>query len=71
MAAQDARDGRPQPPLLHGSGPDGRRRHARFVSRERLADEGLLDLVSQIKIHRDNALTARYPRGIPNRSPSP
>ncbi len=30
-------------------------------------DESLLDLVSRIKIHRNNDLTARYPRGIPNR----
>lgn len=36
-------------------------------SDERLRDESLLDLVSRIKIHRDDALTARYPRGIPNR----
>ncbi|MCH8830623.1 MAG: MmgE/PrpD family protein, partial [Planctomycetes bacterium] len=36
-------------------------------SAERLADETLLDLVSRISIHRDAALTARYPRGIPNR----
>ncbi|MFN0054624.1 MAG: MmgE/PrpD family protein [Planctomycetales bacterium] len=33
----------------------------------RLRDESLLDLVARIKIHRDPALTARYPRGIPNR----
>ena len=36
-------------------------------SDERLNDESLLDLVSRIAIHRDDALTARYPRGIPNR----
>jgi 2-methylcitrate dehydratase len=34
---------------------------------ERLRDESLLNLVAKIKIHRDSALTARYPRGIPNR----
>ncbi|MBS0267075.1 MAG: MmgE/PrpD family protein [Planctomycetes bacterium] len=33
----------------------------------RLRDESLLALVARIKIHRDSALTARYPRGIPNR----
>jgi 2-methylcitrate dehydratase len=33
----------------------------------RLNDEALLALVAKIKIHRDAALTARYPRGIPNR----
>lgn len=33
----------------------------------RLKDEALLDLVSRIKILRDADLTARYPRGIPNR----
>lgn len=36
-------------------------------SDKRLNDESLLDLVSRIAIHRDDALTARYPRGIPNR----
>ena len=36
-------------------------------SDERLRDETLLALVAKIKIHRDAALTARYPRGIPNR----
>jgi 2-methylcitrate dehydratase len=34
---------------------------------QRLRDERLLELVSRIRIHRDAALTARYPRGIPNR----
>lgn len=33
----------------------------------RLGDERLLDLVSRTSIHRDDALTARYPQGIPNR----
>jgi 2-methylcitrate dehydratase len=36
-------------------------------SDERLQDEKLLALVAKIKIHREAALTARYPRGIPNR----
>ncbi len=36
-------------------------------SEQRLCDERLLGLVAKIKIHRDAALTARYPRGIPNR----
>jgi 2-methylcitrate dehydratase len=36
-------------------------------SDQRLRDERLLGLVAKIKIHRDAALTARYPRGIPNR----
>lgn len=36
-------------------------------SEARLRDEALLGLVTKIKIHRDQALTARYPRGIPNR----
>jgi 2-methylcitrate dehydratase len=36
-------------------------------SDERLRDERLLALVARIKIHRDAALTTRYPRGIPNR----
>jgi 2-methylcitrate dehydratase len=33
----------------------------------RLRDERLLGLVAKIKIHRDAGLTARYPKGIPNR----
>lgn len=33
----------------------------------RLTDERLLDLVAKINVHRDAELTARYPRGIPNR----
>src|SRR5439155_21018325 len=33
----------------------------------RLRDEALLGLVAKIRVHRDAALTARYPRGIPNR----
>jgi 2-methylcitrate dehydratase len=32
-----------------------------------LNDEGLLNLVSKIKIHRDADLSRRYPAGIPNR----
>ena len=36
-------------------------------SEQRLRDERLLGLIAKIKIHRDAALTARYPRGIPNR----
>jgi 2-methylcitrate dehydratase len=32
-----------------------------------LADEELLGLVAKTKVHRDAALTARYPAGIPNR----
>src|SRR5690606_38412368 len=36
-------------------------------SDERLQDESLLDLVARTKIHRNAELTARYPRGIPNR----
>src|SRR6185436_456610 len=36
-------------------------------SEQRLRDEQLLALVAKIKVHRDPALTARYPRGIPNR----
>ena len=36
-------------------------------SDERLQDESLLALVAKIKVTRDDVLTARYPRGIPNR----
>jgi 2-methylcitrate dehydratase len=35
--------------------------HARFT------DPALLDLVAKVKVHRDAALSARYPAGIPNR----
>ena len=34
---------------------------------ERISDPTLLDLVAKVKIHRDAALSARYPYGIPNR----
>ncbi|MBW3538781.1 MAG: MmgE/PrpD family protein [Planctomycetes bacterium] len=34
---------------------------------ERLRDERLLELVAKVRVHRDAALTAKYPRGIPNR----
>jgi 2-methylcitrate dehydratase len=34
---------------------------------KRFSDEALLDLVAKVKVHRDVALSARYPRGIPNR----
>ena len=34
---------------------------------DRLADPKLLELVAKVKIHRDAALSARYPAGIPNR----
>jgi 2-methylcitrate dehydratase len=34
---------------------------------ERIADPKLLELIAKIKIHRDAALSARYPVGIPNR----
>src|SRR5690606_16188608 len=34
---------------------------------QHLNDPALLSLVAKIRIHRDAALTARYPRGIPNR----
>ena len=36
-------------------------------SPERLADASLFDLVAKVKVHRDAALSARYPVGIPNR----
>lgn len=34
---------------------------------QRFADPALLDLVAKVKVHRDAALSARYPNGIPNR----
>jgi 2-methylcitrate dehydratase len=33
----------------------------------RFTDPALLELVSKVKVHRDPALTVRYPNGIPNR----
>jgi 2-methylcitrate dehydratase len=33
----------------------------------RFTDPALLDLVAKVKVHRDAALSARYPAGIPNR----
>jgi 2-methylcitrate dehydratase len=39
---------------------------AQFEPR-RFTDPELLDLVAKIKVHRDAALSARYPNGIPNR----
>ena len=34
---------------------------------KRFTDPALLELVAKIKVHRDAALSARYPNGIPNR----
>ena len=34
---------------------------------ERFTDAALLDLTARVKVHLDDALSARYPRGIPNR----
>ncbi len=34
---------------------------------KRFTDPALLDLVAKVKVHRDAALSARYPRSIPNR----
>ncbi|MBI3469707.1 MAG: MmgE/PrpD family protein [Planctomycetes bacterium] len=45
---------------------DGEVGHDQFVP-ARFQDEALLDLVARIRVHRDAALTARYPAGIPNR----
>jgi 2-methylcitrate dehydratase len=45
---------------------DGAVGHAQFEP-SRFTDELLLDLVARIKVHRDAALSARYPAGIPNR----
>jgi 2-methylcitrate dehydratase len=33
----------------------------------RFSDPGLLELVGKVRVHRDPTLSARYPRGIPNR----
>jgi 2-methylcitrate dehydratase len=45
---------------------DGEVTLAQFAPR-RFTDEKLLDLVAKVTLHRDPALTIRYPRGIPNR----
>jgi 2-methylcitrate dehydratase len=45
---------------------DGEVTQAQFAP-ERFRDPALLDLVARIKLHRDAALSAGYPRGIPNR----
>jgi 2-methylcitrate dehydratase len=34
---------------------------------ERFTDPALVELTAKVKVHRDAALSARYPRGIPNR----
>lgn len=34
---------------------------------KRFTDERLLGIVAKVKVHRDKELSARYPRGIPNR----
>ena len=45
---------------------DGEVTLAQF-ERSRFTDPALLDLVAKAKVHRDKALSARYPAGIPNR----
>jgi 2-methylcitrate dehydratase len=45
---------------------DGNVTLAQFAP-ERFTDSALLDLVAKVKLHRDAALSARYPVGIPNR----
>jgi 2-methylcitrate dehydratase len=45
---------------------DGVVTDAQFAPK-RFTDGALLELVAKVKVHRDAALSARYPRGIPNR----
>jgi 2-methylcitrate dehydratase len=45
---------------------DGRVTLAQFDPK-RFTEPALLELVAKVKVHRDKALSARYPRGIPNR----
>jgi 2-methylcitrate dehydratase len=45
---------------------DGDVTEAQFAPK-RFTDPELIDLVGRIKVHRDAALSTRYPRGIPNR----
>jgi 2-methylcitrate dehydratase len=47
--------------LMDGEVTDWQFEHDRFT------EPDILDLVAKVKIHRDDALTARYPKGIPNR----
>jgi 2-methylcitrate dehydratase len=35
--------------------------------KERFTDPALLDLTSKVQVHLDEALSERYPKGIPNR----
>jgi 2-methylcitrate dehydratase len=45
---------------------DGEIGHRQFAP-ERFTDAKLLDLVARVEVKADQALNARYPRGIPNR----
>jgi 2-methylcitrate dehydratase len=45
---------------------DGQVTLAQFEPK-RFSDPALLDVVAKVKVHRDWGLSARYPRGIPNR----
>jgi 2-methylcitrate dehydratase len=45
---------------------DGTVTEAQFAP-GRFTDPALLELVAKVKVHRDRALSARYPAGIPNR----
>ena len=45
---------------------DGEVTEAQFET-ARFTDPALLELVAKVEVHRDAQLTARYPRGIPNR----
>jgi 2-methylcitrate dehydratase len=45
---------------------DGEVTDAQFET-ERFTDPALLELVAKVQVHRDAALSARYPAGIPNR----
>src|SRR5262249_35532196 len=57
----------PQPPSRRGAAlADGEVTEAQFEP-ARFTDPALLDLVARVKVHRDAALSARYPAGIPNR----
>ena len=68
VAAQDPRDGRPQPSLLHGRRAGRRRDLGQTVhAPSGLRDPALLDLVSRTTVVEDPKLTAGYPAGIPNR----
>ena len=69
VAAQDPRDRRPQPALLHGGRPGrwSRSRPSNSARRPAGGPCACSDLVARTTVVEDPTLTAGYPAGIPNR----